>query len=254
MSDTSQGPGWWQASDGKWYAPESATSPPPPPPPMTPSTSESDDDLGDEEGEDDEEEVDDSQSDSKRKVRQKKVRYPTFTHAQYLGGLPGTKNGVGNLIFAVDAVGVGTLSPKKGVVAWADMAGISFDSTTMAKSRVGKALAFGVFALAAKSTQNGAEITILRKDGNAAMYMVTGKTGMQVRAKVQPFLIERGVPCLDDPTITATLGDPVAAPSVPAASPSTASTADEIAKLVTLRDSGAITDEEFTAYKANLMN
>ena len=22
MSDTSQGPGWWQASDGKWYAPE----------------------------------------------------------------------------------------------------------------------------------------------------------------------------------------------------------------------------------------
>ncbi len=24
MSDTSQGPGWWQASDGKWYPPESA--------------------------------------------------------------------------------------------------------------------------------------------------------------------------------------------------------------------------------------
>ena len=22
MSDTSQGPGWWQASDGKWYPPE----------------------------------------------------------------------------------------------------------------------------------------------------------------------------------------------------------------------------------------
>jgi len=28
MSDTSQGPGWWQASDGKWYAP--AAAPPPP--------------------------------------------------------------------------------------------------------------------------------------------------------------------------------------------------------------------------------
>ena len=24
MSDVSQGPGWWQASDGKWYAPEQA--------------------------------------------------------------------------------------------------------------------------------------------------------------------------------------------------------------------------------------
>lgn len=25
MSDTSQGPGWWQASDGKWYSPEQAS-------------------------------------------------------------------------------------------------------------------------------------------------------------------------------------------------------------------------------------
>ena len=32
MSDTSQGDGWWQASDGKWYAPEKTTPPPPPPP------------------------------------------------------------------------------------------------------------------------------------------------------------------------------------------------------------------------------
>ena len=34
MSDFSQGPGWWQASDGKWYPPEQApgaqpTAPPP---------------------------------------------------------------------------------------------------------------------------------------------------------------------------------------------------------------------------------
>jgi hypothetical protein len=36
MSDTSQGEGWWIASDGKWYAPESATHLPPPPPPSAP--------------------------------------------------------------------------------------------------------------------------------------------------------------------------------------------------------------------------
>ena len=34
MSDVSQGPGWWQASDGKWYPPEQAQTaqavPPPP--------------------------------------------------------------------------------------------------------------------------------------------------------------------------------------------------------------------------------
>jgi Domain of unknown function (DUF4190) len=28
MSDTSQGPGWWLASDGKWYSPELWTGPP----------------------------------------------------------------------------------------------------------------------------------------------------------------------------------------------------------------------------------
>jgi hypothetical protein len=35
VSDFSQGPGWWQASDGKWYPPQSAptAAPPPPPPP-----------------------------------------------------------------------------------------------------------------------------------------------------------------------------------------------------------------------------
>jgi hypothetical protein len=39
MSDFSQGAGWWQASDGKWYAPELHPDyrPPPPPNPAPPS-------------------------------------------------------------------------------------------------------------------------------------------------------------------------------------------------------------------------
>lgn len=36
MSDESQGDGWWLASDGKWYPPESAPAPVPPPPPTAP--------------------------------------------------------------------------------------------------------------------------------------------------------------------------------------------------------------------------
>ena len=40
MSEVAQGPGWWQASDGRWYAPERHPDyrprpPPPPPPPLT---------------------------------------------------------------------------------------------------------------------------------------------------------------------------------------------------------------------------
>jgi len=33
VSDTAQGPGWWQASDGKWYPPEQHPNYAPPPPP-----------------------------------------------------------------------------------------------------------------------------------------------------------------------------------------------------------------------------
>jgi Domain of unknown function (DUF4190) len=36
MSDTSQGPGWWLASDGKWYPPELWTGPPSTRPPGAP--------------------------------------------------------------------------------------------------------------------------------------------------------------------------------------------------------------------------
>jgi len=31
MSDVPQGPNWWQASDGRWYAPQPPPAPPPPP-------------------------------------------------------------------------------------------------------------------------------------------------------------------------------------------------------------------------------
>jgi|GEM_PF-3278581 hypothetical protein len=237
MSDTSQGPGWWLASDGRWYAPELAPQPAAPPsPPVVESHDEpefqADDDT------DDEQEV--ATDGSSKKHKGKKVMIQKVV---YLGGLPGDKGGYsGNMIVTDECIGMGNLNPKKSPVRWDEMAGISFDSTTMKKSRKGKAVAFGVFALAARKTQNGAEITVLRKDGNAALYTVTGKTGVQVRAKIQPFLVEHGVPCLDD------------GPLVPEAAPTALSTADEIAKLVALRDSGAITDEEFTAYKANLMS
>jgi hypothetical protein len=38
MSDTSQGAGWWLASDGKWYPPQSVPLPPPPGPPASMGT------------------------------------------------------------------------------------------------------------------------------------------------------------------------------------------------------------------------
>ncbi len=39
MSEISGGPGWWQASDGRWYPPQSrpGAQPPPSPPPLLPA-------------------------------------------------------------------------------------------------------------------------------------------------------------------------------------------------------------------------
>ena len=241
MSDTSQGAGWWLASDGKWYPPESAAPPPPPPPPPPIALVSEDEPEVEQEGNSD----GDVENDSDVTSNKRKSKKVMIQKVVYLGGLPGDKGGYsGNMIVTDECIGMGSLNPKKSPVRWDEMAGISFDSAAMKKSRKGKAVAFGIFALAAKSTQNGAEVTILRKDGNAALYTVTGKTGVQVRAKLQPFMAEHGIPCLDDA--------PLVTDDAPAA-PSALSTADEITKLVALRDSGAITDEEFTAYKANLM-
>jgi Short C-terminal domain len=239
MSDTSQGPGWWLASDGKWYAPELAAQPAAPPAPPIAT------DVDDYEEVDSDAEVDDDEAEAAKdgSLKKSKLKKVMIQKVVYLGGLPADKGGYsGNMIVTDECIGMGSLNPKKSPVRWDEMAGISFDSATMKKSRKGKAVAFGVFALAAKSTQNGAEVTIQRKDGNVALYTVTGKTGVQVRAKIQPFMVEHGVPCLDD--------TPIASETAPAP----LSTADEIAKLADLHAAGALTGEEFAAAKARLLS
>ncbi len=177
------------------------------------------------------------------------MRDVSFGISEYLGGLPGTKKASGNPIFSDEAVGIGVLHPKKGAVRWEDMVGVSFDSGSMKKSRAGKAVAFGVLALAAKSSQDKADITIQLKDGNVALFQVPGKSGAQVRGKVQAFLVAKGVPCLDDAPV-ATEPTPVPTLAQPQAP---VSAADEIAKLAELHRSGALTDEEFAAHKAALL-
>jgi hypothetical protein len=165
-----------------------------------------------------------------------------FQKATYLGGLPGDRGGYsGNLTITDECIGMGVLSPKKSPVRWEEMAGISFDSGTAAKSRAGKVLLVGIFALAAKNTQSEATVTVTRKDGNVAIYQVKGKSGPAVRGKVQPFLVEKGVPCLDDQR------QPTAADAPPL------SVADVVAKLGELRSQGLPSDEEFQAEKARLL-
>jgi hypothetical protein len=168
----------------------------------------------------------------------------TLQRAVYLGGLPGDKGGYkGNLIADDECLGMGMVSPKKSPVRWDEMDSISFDSETAAKSRVGKALLFEIIAFAAKNAKTAATITVTRKDGNVAIWQIDKMTGAQVRAKLQPFMFEHGVKCLDDAPL------PTAAPAAPEADP-----AEQLKKLGDLHDSGLLTDEEFAAKRAALVD
>lgn len=166
----------------------------------------------------------------------------TFHKAVYLGGLPGDKGGYkGNLFADDEAIGMGQFTgPKKSSVRWDEMTGISFDSGTAAKSRAGKALLVGVFALAAKNTQKDATITVTRNDGNVAIYQLTGTSGGAVRAKLQPFLVEHGVRCTDDAPLPAEAQAP--------------DPAEQLKKLADLHQSGLLTDEEFAAKRATIVD
>jgi hypothetical protein len=160
-------------------------------------------------------------------------------NTRYLGGLPNDNDRYrGNFCITDDEVGAGVGAPEAGVVGWNDIAGISFDPDTVDKSRVGKAVAFGVLALAAKRTQNVTLIMVALKSGGAAFYQIQDSVG-SVRALFQPYMTERGVPCLDDPVV----------PIAPVAS-----VADEIAKLGELKAAGLLTEDEFVTQKAKLLS
>jgi hypothetical protein len=169
-----------------------------------------------------------------------------ITGAKYLGGLPGDKGGYGGRLFIDDegiSVGQFTSPGKGGPVKWTEMSGISFDSEMASKSRIGKALMFGVFALAAKNSKPVAHVTVELKNGQATLYEVTGQSGPQVRGRIQPFLSQHAVPCLDDAARATAIQPAPPAPGV-----------NDLSKLAELHSSGALTDEEFSAAKANLLN
>ena len=100
MSDIQQTPDWWQAADGKWYAPE-----------FHPNFSELEPEFVDGEAESDDDDESDADGKAPKKKRLKAVA--SFPKAQYLGGLPATKAASGNLIFTAEEVGVES-EPEEG--------------------------------------------------------------------------------------------------------------------------------------------
>lgn len=119
----------------------------------------------------------------------------TIAHAAYVGGMPGQRGPVnGNLIVRNGRIGIGIArTPKVAVVRLVQGTSLRIESATVAKSRAGKAIMFGVLAAAARSQQSAAFLTIDLANGAAATYEVKGMTAPELAARLRVPLATYGV-------------------------------------------------------------
>jgi hypothetical protein len=197
MSDTAEGPGWWQASDGKWYAPETQTAAHPPAP-------------------DPEEELDAGEGQFGDGVT--KPLYE-FKASRLKGGRMFSPNVIRVWPDRIEEYEHHAVL-KKGTQT------ISFHQ--VAQVKLGKGLRW-------------ADVSVESTGGHTITLKGLPKAdGDQVKA-----LIDKAV---NETRRADTAGAVAAFPAT-----TQTSVADEIVKLVALRDSGAITDEEFQAHKDKLL-
>jgi hypothetical protein len=115
--------------------------------------------------------------------------------AVYLGGHPSQKRrATGNLIVRAGVLGIGVVrTPTVAKILLSPGLPVRVESAVVSKSRAGKALAFGVLALAAQNQQNAAYLTVEMGNGVAVTYEVKGMTGPELAARLRGPLGECGV-------------------------------------------------------------
>jgi len=162
-------------------------------------------------------------------------------HANYLGGLiDSPKKKTGNFAINDTHLGMSILGNKFSTgIALSDIKGVSFDSETVGKSRTGKALAFGVLALAAKSTKSVGQLIVHLNDGQIAAFEFEKLNGLEAKAKIMGRLSKYSIPCLDDVALTGGSHD--------------SSVVDQLRGAQDLLASGALSQDEFDALKAKIL-
>lgn len=172
--------------------------------------------------------------------------------AVYVGGHPsmGPARSEGHLCIASDWIGLSGPDggPKDALsLALRTVASVDVVDGPAIKSNVGQlftgyavagpigALVFGGGA----DLRDKVAVTLHARDGDSAYFVVVGKTQMDVRAALAPYLKSAGVPFHDAVTASPT-GSHIGI-------------ADELAKLTGLRERGVLTEDEFAAQKARLL-
>ena len=114
-------------------------------------------------------------------------------------------------------------------------------SEQAAKSKLGAALFFGVLgAVTAKGSEDRATLIVYLKSSEKGYFTLNGQSVASVLGILEPWMRHKGI----------TLGAPGEGPA-PTAAPKLI--ADELAKLAQLRDSGVLSEEEFSALKGKLI-
>jgi hypothetical protein len=172
----------------------------------------------------------------------------TVRGTAYHGGWSGHPKTHGNTnLLEVDKRGIGLRGMKTiFTIPWEQIVDVTVDGPETAATRITatRLLAFGVFALAAKKKMKAAIVIVTTADGDQAVF----QTEKALPHEVSPKLI----PLAAHVRKAAQQRDP-ASPTASLPSPQTG-VADEIAKLAQLREAGVLTDEEFAAQKAKLLN
>jgi hypothetical protein len=101
-------------------------------------------------------------------------------------------------------------------------------------------LVFGLLGLAARGSKDETTVVVRTKDGETIYYSIDQQRPETVHAAVAPVLKLANVPFHDE--------------VLPAAAPPVQNMPDQLRKLATLRDEGLLTDDEFAAQKAKLLN
>jgi hypothetical protein len=173
-----------------------------------------------------------------------KIKTIKYTTAQYVGGHPSyPKKKSGILIFTDTAVGIRIdafgSTPKGAVLKWSDIASVEIGGQQVGQSRLGATLLFGeIGALAASGSKNQATVVVHTKDGQAAYYIISKKSAIEVKAQLTPLLQAVKIPFTEQ---------------LQQATPTTPIATDELEKLAKLKEQGILTDEEFTAKKKQLL-
>lgn len=164
---------------------------------------------------------------------------PVFPGATYLGGLSeGPRRSAGNLTFD-DVVTIGTAWQKVEIPV-AAIASVATGSEMVGKRRTGAVLAFGVLGLAGRGTKTEGSIAISLTTGEEAYFMVPKLTDVKIKAALAGWMGKHAIAWTDELEAVAS-------------GPGPASKADELEKLARLHADGILTDEEFSAAKAEVL-